>query len=430
MLPAWLADTDWALAVPGLVTGTLYLVLAAILLRAEQSRVVVAFVLFLIARGAINLGSYWISTAEYWNPVLAVGTVAGPVVTAAGVWFLLCYRRAYAGTRPHTWAIVPLVAWVAVVGTFSLWQPNAFIDFEADRPGWIYELDTARFWVYWLVGLVVGRMAFQTDDPSLRRSHVAVASGFLLFPCLVVGASAFPILAGGQLPASLLGPLGLPGYWLFMIPNLAGVATIAWFAVRGRGSVPGFGILAVAGAIAFVAGLVIGVQRIDQAAPDWTLAYNLWLDAIVTSAQPILVFIALARRRIFDLDLRLRFTIRQSTLAATFVAIYFAVSEGAAAIFTNRWGPGLGIAAAALLVFGIAPLHRAAESLAARATPQARPVEAMDDADRQGVYRDQAALLWADGALSSKERRALDQLRTRLDIAAADAMRIESSVLR
>lgn len=55
-------------------------------------------------------------------------------------------------------------------------------------------------------------------------------------------------------------------------------------------------------------------------------------------------------------DIRLKKTIRQSTLAAMFIALFFLISEGASSNFSSMLGNFLGIALAAFLVFFLAPL--------------------------------------------------------------------------
>jgi uncharacterized membrane protein YccC len=75
---------------------------------------------------------------------------------------------------------------------------------------------------------------------------------------------------------------------------------------------------------------------------------------------PIVTYGAL-KLQLFDVDIRLKKTIRQSTLAAMFIALFFLISEGASSNFSSMLGNFLGIALAACLVFFLAPLSRWAE---------------------------------------------------------------------
>jgi hypothetical protein len=51
------------------------------------------------------------------------------------------------------------------------------------------------------------------------------------------------------------------------------------------------------------------------------------------------------RTQLFDIDLRIRWTIKQSTLAAVFVAIVYLVSEGADRLLSSELGSVAGLLA-------------------------------------------------------------------------------------
>lgn len=87
--------------------------------------------------------------------------------------------------------------------------------------------------------------------------------------------------------------------------------------------------------------------------------------------------------------------------------------------------PMLGIAAAGMIVFAIAPLQRAAEKVANAAMPGVKPAADMTASERLRVHRDQARLAWADGKLLDEERAMLDGLRKSMGISAEDALQVE-----
>ena len=78
------------------------------------------------------------------------------------------------------------------------------------------------------------------------------------------------------------------------------------------------------------------------------------------------------RTHLFDIDLRIRWTIKQSTLAAAIVAIIYGLSEGASRVLSSELGNVAGLLAAALVVFFLAPLQRLAERVASAAMPNTR----------------------------------------------------------
>ncbi|MBI4394017.1 MAG: hypothetical protein HY556_09520 [Euryarchaeota archaeon] len=93
------------------------------------------------------------------------------------------------------------------------------------------------------------------------------------------------------------------------------------------------------------------------------------------SAFPLILFVLLVsygivRTHLFDVDLKIKWTIKQSTVAAAFIAVFFIASEAAQAFFAGSLGPYVGIVAAGALVFALAPLQRAADRVANAAMPQ------------------------------------------------------------
>jgi len=75
------------------------------------------------------------------------------------------------------------------------------------------------------------------------------------------------------------------------------------------------------------------------------------------------------RTQLFDIDLRIRWTIKQSTLAAVVVVIMFVLSEGAEQLLSAELGTVGSLAVAALVVFALTPLQRFAEGVATVAMP-------------------------------------------------------------
>jgi len=113
---------------------------------------------------------------------------------------------------------------------------------------------------------------------------------------------------------------------------------------------------------------------------------------------------ALLRAQLFDIDIKLKWTVRRGTVAAAFVGVFFVVSEGAQTFLSAQMGPVAGLLAAGGLVFAIAPLQRAADSLADRAMPGV-----VDNAEyrlvrKYEVYRAAVDSALVEGDISPKER--------------------------
>ena len=140
-------------------------------------------------------------------------------------------------------------------------------------------------------------------------------------------------------------------------------------------------------------------------------------------AVPLIAY-GILRAHLFDIDLRIRWTIKQSTVAAIIVTIIFVVSEGADRFLSAELGNFAGLLAAAVVVFFLAPLQRFGERIASAAMPNTRDTPEYLAYRKLQVY--EAALIDArQGGVSPKERALLDTLRDSLEISPANAAALE-----
>jgi hypothetical protein len=144
-------------------------------------------------------------------------------------------------------------------------------------------------------------------------------------------------------------------------------------------------------------------------------------------AVPVIAY-GILRTHLFDIDLRLRWTIKQSTLAAAFVAMLYLITEGAERLVSSELGTLTSLIAVATLVFFLAPLQRFAERVASSAMPNTRDTPEYLSFRKLQVY--EAALTdAARGGISDKERTLLHLLRDSLAISPADATALERDLL-
>ena len=144
-------------------------------------------------------------------------------------------------------------------------------------------------------------------------------------------------------------------------------------------------------------------------------------------AIPLIAY-GILRTQLFDIDLRIRWTIKQSTVAAVFVAIFYLVSEGADRMLSSELGNVLGLLATALIVFFLVPLQQFAERVASVAMPNTKNTPEYAAFKKLQVY--EAALIEAQqyGGISDKERSLLNRLRDSLEITPADATTMEQDL--
>lgn len=176
---------------------------------------------------------------------------------------------------------------------------------------------------------------------------------------------------------------------------------------------------------------IFATALVSGAAIGALVPTNAWYDAlygVLGIAFPLLIAFAIIRMRVLGTDAKFNFTVKSGTLAAIFVTVIFAVSEGAQVLFGDEQ-PWLGVAAGAALIFALAPLQRFAESVANRAVPDAKPIVAMSTDEKTMAFEEVVRMAWADGQVSPAERLRLDAARSRLGLSESKAAAVERGVL-
>jgi hypothetical protein len=158
-----------------------------------------------------------------------------------------------------------------------------------------------------------------------------------------------------------------------------------------------------------------------------------WLGKLVyalgtLTAIPLIAY-GVLRTQLFDIDLRIRWTIKQSTVAAAILAVVFLVSEGASQFLSAELGNVAGLLAAAVVMFFLAPLQRFAESVASAAMPNTKNTPEYTMFRKMQVYEEAVSEAHYKGGISEKERALLVRLRDSLGISVSDADAIESDLI-
>lgn len=145
-------------------------------------------------------------------------------------------------------------------------------------------------------------------------------------------------------------------------------------------------------------------------------------------AVPLIAY-GILRTQLFDIDLRIRWTIKQSTLAGIFFALMFLISEGASTFLSAELGNFAGLIAAAVVMFFLSPLQRFAERVASAAMPNTNRTTEYVSYRKMKVYEAAVAEAMQEGGISDKERSLLNRLRDSLGISPADAEMLELELL-
>ncbi len=249
-------------------------------------------------------------------------------------------------------------------------------------------------------------------------------------------------LAGGSLAlffAVLLTPLEFGATLLYLMLSLLFgfglVASIhAWYVATGaardraRAFAIAFGIRDVCWA--FVYGFAVWMIRagVYAVVDQQTTSFAYILYACGTLFAVPLIAYGILRAHLFDIDLKIRWTIKQSTLAGVFVALIFLISEGASKFLEAELGSVSGLIAAAVVMFFLAPLQRFAERVASAAMPNTKNTPEYATFRKMQVYEEAVSEAHYEGGISGKERALLVRLRDSLGISETDADAIEGEL--
>jgi hypothetical protein len=302
---------------------------------------------------------------------------------------------------------------------------------------------TLHFVNDWLVlAVYLPAVAAAVDSPLLRpfRRGPAMALPVLVGVGGALAVVGFPDAFLADLSASTPRRFGSP---FFPVPG--GAQQVGWFLLTVSYT---YGLLATvvswrqattslsrrrAGALS----LAFGAR--DLAFGGVFLYASLLFDGTISSffiavqvvAWALLVYVGLtaygiAVYHLFDIELRLKWTLERGTMAAAFIAVFFVVSEGAATILSDRLGTLAGLLATGLLVFALAPLQRSAERLANAALPAVQDTPEYLAFRKLQIYGEALAEARSGGPITPVGRLALEKLRESLGLDMDEAAELES----
>lgn len=408
--------------------------LAAWLLRLRfSSPVNRSFALFLVLRGAVTLANRLEDAtrgtpgADYWERIGAYFEL-GLVPTLA--YFALAYRPPRAlsprALRLARWSVIgagvlvealhlaaPCVHQCAGAGGRAALGPLSVLVFATPL-------------AYGLLGLWLAREAAAAAPGARRMAAFLVSVAFAL-----------NALVDGGIGLAILARFGVAQYLSFFAPSPWAVVSIAAYAIAAapaalalavlaRAALPGTRRALALAPLALASGAFVGLSL---PLPEALANLGLFVLGAWRILLPALVAYALVRHRLFDLDLKIRWSINRGTVAAAFLGVFIVVANVAENYLDARLGVVTGGVAASVLVLALNPLQRLGERLATAVVPPERPPGELSPDERLDIYRDQLVVAWADGALNRRERLMLDRLRERLGIEASLAARVEREAL-
>ncbi len=160
-----------------------------------------------------------------------------------------------------------------------------------------------------------------------------------------------------------------------------------------------------------------------------------WGEFVYNVGTPIssLVFWCLMaygvlRTQLFDIDLKLKFALKQSTVGAVIAGVFFAGSELLERIVTVD-STILGLIMAGTIVALLRPVQRLAQALADSIMSGVKDTPDYINSRKHEVYRAALEGAMADGTIGEKERDILSRLREQLELSPHAADGLERRVL-
>ncbi|HLE47443.1 MAG TPA: hypothetical protein VI818_04025 [Candidatus Thermoplasmatota archaeon] len=427
-----------------------HLILAGLLLYVEfGSRIHRSFALFLFLRGGLILfnqfGRIWPEDLLYWAHVKGYFLLG---ILPALAYFFVTYlwRR----TTPATWVARGLIFAFALVVEASYFVDHSLLWAPQGPDGLVNPsgpLNSAAHFMPLMAGVALSFSIAAARTPvvtqarfhrlvALAMTSAALVDGGIIYASGFVNGWRFVLDAFGlaSWPDLLFDLRSGPSLVTAPLALIA-LAHLTWTALNDRAYNRARWTIAIGAAS-------LATSFIGLAASDGFLF--LFILGIGRIFFPLVVTYAIARQAQanldpFALDYKMKITVRRGAIGGIFLAMFFVVSEGAQNLLEalagansqwRQWSSLIGIFGAGLPVFALSPLQRLGDRLSTTVLPDARPLADLTPDDRLRLYREQAEIAWADGALTRKERLLLDKLRDRLQLATEVAAKVEHSVVK
>ncbi len=177
---------------------------------------------------------------------------------------------------------------------------------------------------------------------------------------------------------------------------------------RARAFTMAFGMRDVTWILTFIASTLAALEMLDEDGLLGQFVPVAYALAVVIYVP--LVAYGMLRTQLFDIDLRIKRTLKRSTVAAAFVAAYFLVSEVAANYLSNQLGTVLGLTCTAALIFFLEPIQRAAQRFSDAAMPNTQATPEYESYRKLQVYESALRTALENGDISNRERQVLNSL--------------------
>lgn len=293
-----------------------------------------------------------------------------------------------------------------------------------------FDIHQASDWA--LIAVYLPFLGMTLDSPLVAPMKHPVARNVILFGGLAIALSMFFV------PDDTRELFRVPFYVVIsvVLAYSFAAAVHSWYIAtseakreRAKAFTLAFGVRDVLWTFTFALNTAYYYGYFDEDAPSDLGA----LSIIVPFAYEIAVIIyvplvayGVLRVQLFDVDLRIKRTLKRSTVAAAFVATFFIVSELAGVYLSDQLGTVLGILGTGALMFFLDPIQRAAERVSNAAMPNTRDTPEYESYRKLQVYESAVQAALEDGHISERQRRVLNSMIQSMGIDTEVAERLEN----
>jgi len=317
-----------------------------------------------------------------------------------------------------------------ITSYYNLYYANPFLE-SLGLPGIPPVLHQVSDWA--VIGVYLPFLGMTLNSPLVRPLKHPVISTAILVGCLCI-ALLIPVL-----PVQVREGFNVPFYIVICAVLSWGFAAAlhSWYIAsneadreRARAFTFAFGIRDVLWTFTFAVYTVYyyrygaAVEELLNPGNPWRTFLPLLYELAVIVYVPLVAY-GVLRVQLFDIDLRLKRTLKRGTIAAAFVATFFVVSELAGNYLSSHFGTVLGVLGTGVLLFFLDPIQRAAERLSDAAMPNTVDTPQYEMFRKLQVYDAAVRAALEDGAISERQRRVLDSMIESMQIDRAVALRME-----
>ncbi|HEX9816112.1 MAG TPA: hypothetical protein VGB18_03955 [Candidatus Thermoplasmatota archaeon] len=147
--------------------------------------------------------------------------------------------------------------------------------------------------------------------------------------------------------------------------------------------------------------------------------------SVTTIVFVLVLAYGILKGQLFGIDLHLKASIRRGTVVVLGVAAIVGAAQAGLEYLEGQWGLAVAGLAAALVFLLLRPLERLGTKLSTLALPEVADTSDYKRYRQLELYREAVEGLLEDGRVTSKERRTLVRLQTKLAISAETASQLE-----